>query len=223
MVRDPVPTDSISSPDAPVLDAQGQDPELLALPAPSKRARTATVGLMLVTAALALWMAFSLRGEASYALSSGDPAEVGDLTSAELPSSLGNQYVRASALLGTAGAIKYGRAAEGDSFRLAPVAGRPNVWVEMRVPEGFEGPRFVPPTLFAGRLVPFSAAGIRHSGLAASVAKQSQVTVPADAWLLIDGSSPRTARWAVALVALFGAFAAWNLASVYRILTKVRG
>ena len=201
---------------------RGPDPELDALPAPPRRERTATVVLMLFTAAAAVWMAIALLGEAKYALSPGQPADVGDLTSLRPTADLANRYVRAGGLLGTTGAIRYGRAAEGDSFRLAPVAGNPNVWVEIRVPEGFEGPRFVPPTSFAGRLVPFEKAGVRHAGLLKVAREETKSPVPDGAWLLIDGSSPRASRWAVALAILFLGFAGWNVAGVARVLSPVK-
>ena len=198
------------------------DPELLSLPAPPKRERTVTVALMLVTALAAAWMAISLLGEARYALTSGNPQEVGDLSVIHPGADSTNRYVRATGLMGTTGAIRYGRAAEGDSFRLAPVAGNPKVWVELRVPEGFEGPRFVPPTSFAGRLVPFKQSGVRHVGLIKTIHDQADVTVPDDAWLIIDGGSPRASRWAVALALLFLGFTGWNVASVARVLARVR-
>jgi len=178
-----------------------------------------------LTALAALWMAVLLLGEARYAVSTGQPTDVGDLTSqhpTDPPAELANRYVHATALLGSAGAIRYGRAAEGDSFRLAPVAGNPKIWVEIRVPEGFEGPRYVPPTVFAGRLVPFKKAGVRHVGLMDAVRRETSQPVPEDAWILIDGSSPRSSRWAVALAGLFGLFALWNLGGVARILTRVK-
>lgn len=204
-------------------DAGSPDPELIALPAPPTRERKVTVVLMLVTAALAVWMAAALFAEARYALTPGTPTDLGDLAALTSPSAdLANRYVRAAGLLGTAGAIRYGRAAEGDSFRLAPIAGNANVWIEIRVPEGFEGPRFVPPTTFAGRLVPFKDAGIRHAFLRDSVREQTDKPIPEGAWLLIDGSSPRASRWAVALAALFVGFAGWNLIGVARLLKRVR-
>ena len=214
------PTSTMSAPDAAV--PSGDDPDLLTLPAPPKRERTAAVVLMALTALASAWMAISLAAEARYALVPGQPVDVGDLTSLHPGTDLANRYARATGLLGTSGAIRYGRAAEGDSFRLAPVAGNPGLWVEIRVPEGFEGPRFVPPTAFAGRLVPFRQAGVRHVGLLKSVRAQTEVSVPDDAWLLIDGSSPRASRWAVALAALFAGFAAWNLAGMARVLSRVR-
>ncbi|AUX27255.1 hypothetical protein SOCEGT47_078390 [Sorangium cellulosum] len=209
-------------PRGPGLGATGPDPELLALPAPPRQARTVTVALMAVTAIAALGMALALLGEARYALSSGQPVNVGELAPLRPGADLANRYVRATGLLGTSGAIRYGRAAEGDSFRLSPVAGNPALWVEIRVPEGFEGPRFVPPSVFAGRLVPFRSAGIRHARLAAEVEEQTGAGVPDGAWLLVDGSSPRASRWAVALVALFVGFAGWNLFGIARVLRRVR-
>lgn len=201
------------------------DPELLALPAPPRRERTATLGLMAVTALAALGMCAALAGEAIYATTPGRPVEVADLGALAPGEDLANRYVRGHGLLGTSGAVKYGRPAEGDSFRLAPVAGNPRIWVEIRVPEGFEGPRFVPPTTFAGRLVPLGEAGIRHAGLRGAVSDRGAggaIQVPDDAWLLVDGNSPRASRWALALVALLLAFAGWNLVGIARLLRRVR-
>lgn len=208
--------------DPAFLSASEPDPELTALPAPPKRERTFAVVLMVLTAAAALFMSVLLLGEARYALSASAPAEVGDLATLKPTDDLANRYVFATGLPGTTGAIRYARTAESDSFRLMPVAGNPSIWIEIRVPEGFEGPRFVPPTKFAGRLVPLSKAGMRHVGLAKAVKDQTDVTMPADAWLLIDGSSPRASRWAIALAAMFVAFAGWNVFGVARVLRPVR-
>ena len=46
--------------------------------------------------------------------------------------------------------------------------------------------------------------------------------IPEDGWLLVDGTSPRASRWALALIALFLGFAAWNLVGVARMLKRVR-
>ncbi len=198
------------------------DPELSALPAPPKRERTIAVVLMVLTAGAAMFMSVLLFGEARYAMTLGAPSDVGELATLKPSADLENRYVFATALPGTTGAIRYARTAESDSFRLMPVAGNPGIWVEIRVPEGFETPRFVPPTKFAGRLVPMSKAGMRHVGLAKAVKDQTEVSMPPDAWLLIDGSSPRASRWAIALAAMFVAFAAWNLLGVARVLRPVR-
>ena len=216
----------MSSQSSTALVASGppkDDPELLALPAPPKRERWLTVAVMSITCLAAVLLAWSLRSEARYALAAGVPQDLGDLTALAPAAPNANTYVSGTTkLLGTQGAIKYGRPAESDTFRLAPVAGNEKLWVEIRVPEGFEGPRFIPPSSFAGRLVPFKEAGLRHSGLRDTVHAQTGKAVPADAWILIDGSSPRASRWALALVALFLSFAGWNAIGVARLVARVR-
>ncbi len=198
------------------------DPELIALPAPPKRERALTIAVMVLTSVAAGLLAWSLRSEASYALAAGAPRDVGDLGGLALDGAPSSQYVRGSALLGTQGAIRYGRAAESDTFRLAPVAGNEALWVEIRVPEGFEGPRFIPPTQFAGRLVPFDKAGLRHASLRGAVKAETGVTIAPNAWILVDGASPRASRWALLFVVLFAGFALWNVVGAARLLRKVR-
>lgn len=203
------------------LDARGVDAELAALPSPPRKERTVTLLLMALTIVASLGMSLALRREVAYALSPKSPLDLGDLVKAAPPEGLSNRYVRAEGLLSTAGAIRYERPMEGDSFRLAPLAGQRKVWVEIRVPEGLEGPKFTPPTTFAGRLVPFHSAGIRHLGLANSVQTAGLGEVPEDALLLVDGASPRASRWSLALTALFAYFAAWNAVGLLRLIRRV--
>jgi hypothetical protein len=124
-------------------------------------------------------------------------------------------------MLGAAGAIRYERPFVSDSFRVAPVAGRPDVYVEVRVPDGEETSRYVPPSEFHGRLVSFNAVGPRHRGLRAAIAERTGTPVPAGAWLLVDGEAPDHARWAVALVVMFLAFAMWNVGAMAKIVRRV--
>jgi len=198
-----------------------EDPELQALPGPPKKERTLAAALMLVTALSAGTMCWALSSEVAYATAKPIPTHAGDLTKLDLANAEPG-YVEAHGLLGSAGAVRYSRPFEGDSFRLHPVAGNKRIWVEIRVPQGMEGPRFVPPSSFTGWLVPFEDAGLRHAGVAKSVARETKSAVPPNSWILIDGASPRASRWAVALFALFGFFSIWNVVSLVRILRPVR-
>ena len=45
--------------------------------------------------------------------------------------------------------------------------------------------------------------------------------MPEGAWLLVDGEEPADARWAVALMLLFGAFAVWNGVAIAKLLRRV--
>jgi hypothetical protein len=197
------------------------DPELLGLPDPPKKERTMTLVLLAVTALAALAMVFALRRDAAYAFASTRAAELGDLRSAAAGAFADNLFVEGFGMLGAAGAIRYERPFEEDSYRLSPVAGRSDLWVEVRVPAGQENARYVPPTHFDGRLVRLDRAGPRHRGLAKAALDATGQEVPANAWLLVDDEAPSNARWAVALVALFLAFAVWNLAAIARLVRRV--
>lgn len=197
------------------------DEELLALPAPPKKERTYTVALLAVTIVASLAMAFSLLRDASYAFQSERPTDLADLHAAEVPAALDNRYVTAQGMLGAAGAIRYERAFDTDSYRVAPVAGRSDVWVEIRIPDGQESSRFVPPTQFSGRLVRFDEVGPRHRGLRDAITSIGGAAVPANAWLVVDGQAPASSRWAITLVMLFVGFALWNAVAIQRLLRRV--
>ncbi len=211
-----------SAPSPPLAPPDELDSELDALPAPRRRERLATALVMVAALVASLGLGASLLGEIRYALSPTAPVELGELAHASLTPQLSNRYVRGAGLLASQGAIRYERPMEGDSFRLAGIAGNARVWVEIRVPEGMEGPKFVPPTSFVGRLVPFSSAGLRHAGLDRNVAAASSVKIEPDAWLLIDGASPRASRWALALTALLAYFAVWNAIGLFRLARPPR-
>ena len=166
-------------------------------------------------------MVIALSSEARYALSTSPPEDLGNLTHAKPTAQVANTWVRGEGLLGTTGAVRYGRPLESDTYRLAPVAGNRRIWVQIRVPAGMEGPHFVPPTSFVGRLVPADAAGLRHQGLRESIAEAGQEAMPEGAWLLIDGEAPATTRWALGVVALFISFAAFSLYGLARLLRPV--
>lgn len=217
----PVPT--AATPPIPLdLDRDEVDPELVALPDPPRGERRSTLVLLGVTALASLAMVAALARDASYALSPAEAADLGDLHASPAESFQPNRHVRAHGMLGAAGAIRYERPLESDSYRLMPVAGRQDVWVEVRVPAGQETARWVPPSEFSGRLIPLSKTGPRHRGLSGAVQDATGRPIGDGAWLLVDGERPEGSRWALALVALFSAFAVWNLAAIRRLTRKVR-
>jgi hypothetical protein len=198
------------------------DPELLDLPDPPKRERSVTVGMLVFTAFASLAMVAALRGDATYAFAPALATNLGDLGSAPAAAFVENGFVTGTGMLGAAKAIRYERPLVSDSFRLMPVAGRPNVWVEVRVPAGRENIRYVPPSQFTGRLVKFESAGPKHRGLAAAVSDATGQNVPAASWLLVEGEAPTGARGAILLVLMFLGFALWNITAAAKLLRKVR-
>jgi hypothetical protein len=180
-----------------------------------------TLLLLAVTAIASMAMVLMLVKDAAYAFAPSGAVELGDLRLANPASLAANSFARGSGMLGAGGAIRFERSFESDTFRVAPVAGRPDLWVELRVPQGIDPERYVPPASFTGRLVRFDGAGPRHRGLARSVTDLTGQAVPAGAWLLVDGESPAQARWAVALVALFAGFAVWNALAIARLVRRL--
>jgi hypothetical protein len=219
-------TDATTQPQQPLVDtgrgSDELDPELLGLPDPPKRDRTLTVALLVFTAIASLAMVVALRRDAAYAFAPPRARDIRDLTTASTDGFVENEYVEGRAMLGAAHAIRYERPLVSDSFRLMPVAGRPNVWVEVRVPPRGENIRWVPPSEVSGRLVRFESAGPRHRGLADAVHDATGETIPKGSWLLVDGAAPPDARWAVLLVVLFIGFAGWNAFATAKLLAKVK-
>jgi hypothetical protein len=198
-----------------------EDPELLALPPPPKAQRQLTVALLLLVALTASAMVYALRGEAGYALTSRAEIDLGELHEVDTSKVDDNRFVSARGSLGGALAVRFERPFEGDTYRVAPVMGRRDLWVELRVPAGAEGARYVPPASFSGRLVRWGGSGLRHRGLEGAVSSLTGGAIPADARLLVDGESPDGARWALALAALFAAFAVWCLVTMGRLVRRV--
>ena len=200
------------------------DPDLLSLPDPPKRGRSLTLLALGLTALASLAMVFALRRDAAYSVASSSASDVADLRTADAAAlaQLDNRYVSARGMLGAGGAILFERLFASDSFRAMPVAGRPDVWVEVRVPVGKENARWEPPRTFTGHLVRFDAIGPRHRGIADAIERATGAPIPGGSWLLVDGESPAGSRWASALMALFVAFAMWNVVAMFRLVRKVR-
>jgi hypothetical protein len=199
------------------------DPELLALPDPPRGERRMTMLLLAFTALTSMAMVVALVRDAAYAFAAPSAVDLGELKSVAKAELAPNTYVRAHGMLGAAGALRYERPLVEDSFRVAPVAGRSDIYVEVRVPSGEENARYVPPTDFEGRLVPFEAVGPKYRGLRSAIGERTGAGVPRGAWLLVDGEPPSHARWAVALVILFLGFAIWNVAMLVKLARRVKG
>ena len=212
-----------SSPDVLGTPA-ASDNDLEALPAPRRPWRRATLGALALSATGSLVLAFQLRGEAFFALESGPPVDLGELSAFRPAAADANRWVHGEGTLHADGAVHYARPLEQDTYRLAQVLGNEKLWVQVSVPDDPsdpDGAHFVPPTSFVGRLIPVSRAGIRHGMVRAAVAEAWQGSVPDDAWLLVDGEAPHTTRWALGLCGLFLGFATFSVIGLAKLTQKV--
>ncbi len=205
--------------------AGAADPELDALPPPRRPWRRLTLLLMTVTAVASSAMVWKLWGEAVYPLKAAKPVDIQRLDDIALGPELSNEWVRAEAALDTAKAVSYSRPLEKDEYRLLPVEGRADLWIELRIPEPYTttSAHFIPPATFVGRLVPMADAGLRYAGLQDDVDAVSGLTGPRNgAWVLIDGETPGALRWATGLALVFVGFAAFNLWGLTRLLVPMK-
>jgi len=194
------------------------DPELEALPEPRRPWRRMTLGTLAITAVLALGLAFRLLPLVTYAAHGGSPTDLGPLTGVQPDEKNVGTWVHATGVLVGRG-LEYRRPLDSDRYRLVQVEGNPRLWVELRIPKEIEPERYVAPNSFVGRLTPIERAGIRHGALPDAIAAVTGKPPPSDAWLLVDGESPASTRWAAALSVLlvvFAAFNAWGLVHLLR-------
>jgi hypothetical protein len=202
------------------------DADLEALPAPRRPWRKLTLLVMSITLLGSLLLAFALRGELVFSLSSEPPHALGELSRFTPEAHDENTWVQGEGELEVHGAIAYRRPLEADSYRLARVRGTQKLWVQVRVPRDDDDPshkRFVPPSSFVGRLVRADHGGVRLSQLGSAIAEAGRPELPPDAWLLIDGEAPATTRWTLGLGALLLGFAAFNLFGLRRLLRPAAG
>jgi hypothetical protein len=198
------------------------DPELEALPKPRRPWRRFTLLTLAITAACSLWVGHQLQPQVVYALQSFAGQRPMDLR--ELGGNHGdwivNGWVRASGHL-LPDTLGFRRPFEDDSFILARFASEPRIWVELRVPERYASSGYVPPESFVGRLAPLDGAGLGHVALRRFLRAHGEAG--GDVWLLVDGETPASLRWALAVVVMLFGFAGFSLFSLWRILRPARG
>jgi hypothetical protein len=173
--------------------------ELRARPA----ARTAYVARLLAIAASAA-LVFALRVDLRYAFAPRETVVLGaSPTSGQLAAAT-HRHVSIDGIPGGVGAIDYRRPLRDGVYRLAPLVDHPDVYVELRLPDGVDPARFVPPTHVNGRLVPIDDGGARFSHVRAMIERASGKPAPASTYLLEQGAAP-TLRSPSAIVAMLAA------------------
>lgn len=203
------------------VSASGSDPDLFALPPPPRRTRTVSLAVMAFAALLSLAMIWVLRGEVRYALAPSSPTQLGDLSRLRPGSDHADAFVHGTGRLSSDAPIEYRRFLEPDAFRVAPLVGNDTLWVELRLPSETSASA-APQSSFVGRLVPLSSAGLQYRELAARIAERAPARADAEVWLLVEGATPASSRWAMGLALALGLFTAWSLAQIVRLLRPAR-
>jgi hypothetical protein len=187
----------------PPVAEDAHDPELEALAAShAEGGNRALLLVRLVSIVAALLLAFALRHDLRYAFASPQPVVLASNASTEQLRSASHQYVSMAGIPGGVGAVDYRRAAQSGVYRLAPLVDRPDVLVELRLPNGADPSRFVPPTSVQGRLVPLDEGGVRFGDARALLERATGHAVPANAFLLEAGAQPSVRAPAAVLAAV---------------------
>ena len=184
----------------PPVAEDARDPELEALAASHAESGTRALLLVrIVSIVAAALLAFALRHDLRYAFASAQPIDLAANATTEQLRGASHQYVSLAGIPGGVGAIDYRRAARGGVHRLAPLVDRPDVFVELRLPDGVDPSRFVPPTTVQGRLVPLDEGGVRFGDARGLLERATGHAVPANAFLLEAGAQPSMRAPAVVL------------------------
>lgn len=181
--------------------------ELRARPA----ARTATVARLLAIAAAAA-LVWALRFDLRYALAPRAAVELGSSPTTEQLAGASHRLVSIDGIPGGVGAIDYHRPLRDGVYRLAPLVERPDVYVELRLPDGIDPARFVPPTRVQGRLVPLDEAGARFSHARAMIERAAGRPPTASTYLLELGAQPSLGAPGAVIALLAGVLCLGQLA-----------
>jgi hypothetical protein len=175
------------------------------LPPPARTGARLRLAALLLLGLGCLLSAWLLRGSAAYALLDVGPHDVGQFSHAKLDGgSVRGSWVKGSGKL-EGDALTFQRRGERGSLVLARMAGRPDLWVLLRIAPGT--PHYVPPRVLEGRLLARQAMGLRL--LPVSRLMQARGSKLGD-YLLVVGSRPaehRTDLLLLLLLTMFGLIA----------------
>lgn len=178
-------------------DRDGFDPELLALPAPPRGRRIATLTVMALVVALAMGLAVSLRHDLAYFFSSSEVLDLGDASALDRARLESNSHVRISGTPMISRAVRYRRMLTGECYIVFPLAGQRTVYVQVE-----DRSDALARTEFSGRLVAFGQLGHRMSAVSSYLGDELSLPVSNESYVLLADQSPRSYSWALFLVAL---------------------
>jgi hypothetical protein len=175
----------------PVELQDGIDPELIALQAPPQAQRLAALTLMAAAVVAAMGLVLALRGDMRYAMSSAQPADLGDVQQADPGHLVSNSFVRIEGVPTVARAVNFSRGM-GATYRIFPLAGQRTVYVQM---EATGSEAAYARSEFTGRLVTFGDLGGRYDELSQYMAKELKLPVTRESFVLLADEPPTSFTW----------------------------
>jgi len=202
---------------APVDRADGLDPELVALQAPPQGQRIAALTVMAAAVVAAMAMVITLRADVRYSLSSSQAVDLGQVQALSPRDLVSNTYVRLEGMPTIAHAVRFSQGM-GGQFRVFPLAGQRNVYVQI---EDEGGESFVR-SEYTGRLVTFDDLGGRYADLARAMQRELKLPVTGESFLLLADEPPSSYAWTWVAFALCVAFVLLDVYFILRWFRPVR-
>jgi hypothetical protein len=172
---------------------------MLELPAPPRGRRLAILAVMALTAASALALLASVRGEIAYFFASDRAADLGEAPGLGLEGLESNQYARVRGSPMASRTVRYSTLLTGQQYALFPLAGQRDLFVRVAVEPGW---RREAPTRFSGRLVRFGELGVRFGAVAEYLEGDLGMTVGPGTYVLLSDKPPGSYAWALGIALL---------------------
>ena len=182
-------------------DAYDAELEAIAESRHASGARVAFIARLFAIGASAA-LAFALRHDLRFALSSQTPIELSSSPSTAELQGASHRLVDIHGVPGGVGAVDYRRPIGNGMYRLAPLVDHPDVYVELRLPDGIDPTRYIPPTSLHGRLVPMDEGGARFSSARALIESSTGRPPPAQTFILEEGARPSVTSPGAVIAAL---------------------
>jgi hypothetical protein len=205
------------SPGTPVLEPEAIDPELLAINAPPQAQRVAALTIMAAAVVAAMALLFSLRGDMAYALSRAQPISLPHVLELEPSKLTANSYVRLAGTPTVGHSIGFTRGF-GTHFRIFPLAGQRNVYVQV---QDSGGESFVRAE-YSGRLVTFDGMGARYAELARVMSRDAKLPVTGESFVLLTDEPPGAYTWTLFVALVCAAFVLLDVYFIVRWFAPVK-
>lgn len=209
--------DRAGSPFGAAPNVEAVDPELLALPAPARGRRLATMAVMALSVVAALALLTALRSDLAYFFQPSALTDLGEVTELEPRALVPNRYVSLRGTPMASRTVEYSRLF-GGRYEVFPLAGQRRVFVQRRLDDGASTDAR---REFAGRLVTMGTLGGRFAAVRRAYAAMG-MPVTGETYVLLADEPPGSYGWAVALAGLCVLFALVNLLLLLRWFRPIR-
>ena len=191
------------------------DPELVALAAPPKGRRLATMTVMALTVVASLGLIGALRTDIVYFFAPATATDVGEVTALDPATLTPNTFVRVAGTPSAAHTVRYTKLLGTTTYAVFPLAGQRDVFVQVPVTDA-ETERNLARREYSGRLVTFGQLGGRFGEVREYLGETMGVPVSSESFLILADEPPGSYGWALFLAALAALFVVINVILMLR-------